>query len=86
MPDQLDLLTQVLQELQALKRRVADLENAVPNPEIVPYEKVMTMLNCSRSTLDRMRSEGKLKAYRIKGLLYCKQSEILELIEQNPDR
>lgn len=52
-------------------------------PEILPFESAMRMLNCSRATLDRLRLDGIITAYRLKGKLYFKYSEIKAAIEAN---
>ena len=51
--------------------------------EILTYEKTMEILDCSRNTLDRLRAEGVIKVYRLRGSLYCKYSEIMMALEQN---
>lgn len=76
------LINSLITELQKISGKLDKI--TAYREEIVPYEEAMTILKCSRSTLDRMRSEGIIKAYRIKGLLYLKYSELVQVLEKNP--
>lgn len=76
------LINSLITELQKISVKLDKI--TAYREEIVSYEEAMTILNCSRSTLDRLRSEGIIKAYRIKGLLYLKYSELVQVLENNP--
>lgn len=68
---------------QRLKTLNSKLSEFTPvQKEILTYDETMEVLKCSRSFLDSLRREGIVKAYRLKGRLYCKYSELLEAIDQ----
>ena len=55
------------------------LDKQIP-AEIMTAKDVMDLLKISRNTYNRLREEGILKAYALKGKLYSKRSEILQAI------
>ena len=74
-------------KMDAILEVVNDLKKSLKSQankgDIITYEKAMELLECSRTTMDRLRDEGLIKVYRLKGKLYCKYSEILTALEQN---
>lgn len=62
-------------DLQDLKRKIG-----LPPAELLTYQEAMDLLKCSRNTMDRLRKEGLLKVYTLRGKLYCKHSEIMDMI------
>ena len=49
--------------------------------EILTIAEAMQLLSTSRRSLDRMRKEGLIKVYKLRGRLYLKYSEIMEALE-----
>lgn len=72
-------LAEFNQRLKTLDAKLSEFNP--PKKEILTYEETMDVLRCSRSFLDSLRREGIVKAYRLKGRLYCKYSELLAAIE-----
>lgn len=78
-------MTSIQKEMLSIKSEILELKELIINnnsnhKEILSAEEVMELLKINRSTFDRLRKEGFLKAYRMKRKLYCKYSEILESI------
>ncbi len=77
------------QDLDGLRQEIGHIKellqglNGHQQKEVLSYEQTMSLLDCSRNTLDRLRSEGLIKVYRLRGRLYCKYSEIVAAIECN---
>lgn len=79
---------QVISELATMNANLVSIikrfdEGVRPVQEILPYERAMTVLDCSRKTLDRLREEGIIKVYKLKGKLFLRYSELLEVISSN---
>lgn len=76
-----------IQMFEELKTQLGKLNDRIDQfsprrKEILTYEETMELLQCSRSFLDSLRREGLVKVYRPKGRLYCKYSEIMEMLDQ----
>ena len=74
----MDYMKLVHSDLVELKSKVR-----MPPKEIFTYAETMELLGCSRNTLDRLRKEGLLKTYSLRGKLYCKYSEIMAMLEES---
>lgn len=74
----LDYIKLVHSDLVELKSQVG-----MPPKEILTYTETMELLGCSRNTLDRLRKEGLLKTYSLRGKLYCKYSEVVAMLEES---
>lgn len=80
-------------EFTLLYEQVLELKELVSqllHQDILPYEDAMEYLQCSRATLDRMRTDGTLKVYQIPGKrrLYVKKHELtlmLKDVTSQPD-
>ncbi len=71
----LDLINTHLQELKS--------KIGMPPKEILTYAEGMEILDCSRNTMDRLRKEGVLKVYTLRGKLYLKYSELMAMIDES---
>lgn len=69
--------------MQSIEQKLQKLSSSSEQSDFIAYEKAMEILDCSRQTLDRMRADGSLKVYRLKGKgrMYVKQSELMQLLE-----
>ena len=74
----MDYIKLVHSDLVELKSQVG-----MPPKEILTYAETMELLGCSRNTLDRLRKEGLLKTYSLRGKLYCKYSEVVAMLEES---
>ena len=87
----------LMSKIDDLTKAVTDLPNALlevlndsvengfstTEIDIITYEQAMEILQCSRDTLDRWRSEGLIKVYAFKRRLYMKKSELIAAMEEN---
>lgn len=73
--EQLKVINQKLDDLLSLGDQKRDF---------IPYEKAMELLDCSRQTLDRMRSDKLFQVYRLrgKGRLYVDRIELMQLMKK----
>jgi len=74
------ITTLQFKELCAKLDAISDkLDKSIP-VELLTSKDVMELLQISRNTYNRLREEGILKVYALKGKLYSKRSEILTAI------
>ena len=50
--------------------------------EILTSKEVMKLLKISRNSYNRMKEEGTIKVYMLRGKLYSKRSEILQVLDE----
>lgn len=67
--------------IEQLKKLIA--EKLHGHKEILSYDEAMAILNVSRNTLDRLRDEGTIKVYKLRGRQFVKYSELLQALEDN---
>ena len=75
--------TNVLQAVSELRELVLELKQT-PQKEILTPEAVMELFQISRSTFDTWRDRGIIKVYSLRRRLYCKYSELIQALDQNP--
>jgi hypothetical protein len=75
--------TNVLQAVSELRELVLKLKQT-PQKEILTPEEVMELFQISRSTFDTWRDRGIIKVYSLRRRLYCKYSELIQALDQNP--
>lgn len=80
-------MTSIQQEILSIRSDLVELKELILKKsgaqvkEILSAEETMELLNINRSSFDRLRKEGVIKAYRLKRKLYCKYSEVMQAIE-----
>jgi len=70
---------------QDLKTEMAAIRNLLTEkhePEILTSAEVMKLLRISRNSYNRMKDEGIIKVYMLRGKLYSKRSEIFQSLEE----
>ena len=73
-----------INELLELKVQIGKILNYVKHPErdeLLTSTEVMKMLKISRNSYNRLKNEGIIKVYLLRGKLYSKYSEIMTTIE-----
>lgn len=55
-----------------------------PQKEILTPDEVLELFQISRSTFDTWRDQGIIKVYSLRRRLYCKYSELIQALDQNP--
>lgn len=73
----------ILSKLESLEINLKQLVEKRSNSEIelLTVKEVQKILKISRNSFNRLKDEGILKVYSLRGKLYCKRSEILQTIE-----
>ncbi len=79
-------MTSLQQEILSIRSDLVELKELLKNnktgtKEILSTDETLKLLDINRSTFDRLRKEGIIKAYRLRRKLYCKYSELMEAIE-----
>jgi len=83
-PKKVTMIEQSIKDLlHSIDQRLGHFMSKRDQDDFIPYEKAMELLDCSRQTLDRLRSDKLLPVYKIrgKGRLYVKRSELMQLME-----
>lgn len=75
--------TNVFQAVSELRELVLELKQT-PQKEILTPDEVMELFQISRSTFDTWRDQGIIKVYSLRRRLYCKYSELIQALDQNP--
>ena len=70
-----------LKELKIQIGQIIGLVKKTKDDEIMTSSEVMKMLKISRNSYNRLKDEGIIKVYSLRGKLYCKRSEILQTVE-----
>jgi hypothetical protein len=71
--------------LESMNQKLDDLLSVGgQHQDFIPYEKAMELLDCSRQTLDRMRSDKLFQVYRLrgKGRLYVNRLDLMQLMKK----
>lgn len=73
-------------QIKKLSDLITVLENMVGEikknqPELLTVKEVMKELKISRNSFNRLKDDGILKVYSLRGKLYCKRNEIMQTIE-----
>lgn len=75
--------TQVLERVEQMFTTILQTLEKGKNNDILTSVEVFDLLTISRNTFDKLIETGELKAYRVGRKIYCKKSEIMEMIERN---
>lgn len=70
--------------IHELKAELAEIKKAIMKAKptvLMTSREVMKMLKISRNSFNRLKDEGIIKVYSLRGKLYCKEAEILEVLE-----
>lgn len=69
---------QLKSELAAIREQLGTKKSE----EILTSKGVMELLKISRNSYNRMKDEGTIKVYMLRGKLYSKRSEILQVLDE----
>lgn len=72
-------------QYQELKTELAAIRQQLGTKqpdEILTSKEVMALLKISRNSYNRMKDEGTIKVYMLRGKLYSKRSEILQVLDE----
>lgn len=71
-----------INDLETLFIELKKLLREIPNnqSELLTSSEVMKLLKISRNSFNRMKDEGILPIYQLRGKIYCKLSEVQEII------
>lgn len=72
-----------IQEVEGLLSEMKNLlkEASEVKSELLTSIETMKLLKISRNSYNRLKDEGMIKVYSMRGKLYCKRSEIMETID-----
>lgn len=72
-------------QFQELKTELAEIKEQLGTQqpdEILTAREVMQLLKISRNSYNRMKQEGTIKVYVLRGKLYSKRSQILQVLNE----
>ncbi|MEL6717168.1 MAG: helix-turn-helix domain-containing protein [Bacteroidota bacterium] len=72
--------------MERIEQMFSELMEAVRGShqdELLTTNEVFDKLKISRNTFDKLVSTGELTAYRIGNKIYCKESEVFQMVERN---
>lgn len=82
-----EMITVPLSEWNDMKKRISDIQQKVETlysreTDYVSISELCDWLNISRTTLWRLRSEGKIKTYLVGGKMVANKDEIQTLLNE----
>jgi len=77
------ITTMQFQELKSELAAIRQQLGTKQEDEILTSKEVMVLLKISRNSYNRMKDEGSIKIYRLRGKLYSKRSEILQVLNES---
>lgn len=82
-----EMITVPLSEWNDMKKRLSDIQQKVETlysreTDYVSISELCVWLNISRTTLWRLRSEGKIKTYLVGGKMVANKDEIQTLLNE----
>lgn len=73
----------ILKKLEALEMLIiknSSNNNSTSKIELLTVKEVQKILKISRNSFNRLKDEGILRVYSLRGKLYCKRNEIMQTI------
>lgn len=71
--------SELMDDLAVIKEGVKELNKS--KDELLTSEEVMALLKISRTSYNRLKDEGVIPVYLLRGKLYCKRSEIMKVLD-----